>query len=71
MNVTRVDWTKLLTNVKFEVSDSAWPGVLKKRDPVLSALFKDGVLITSTKLGSVKRISFLERYIFSYSVYTV
>ena len=45
--------------MKFEVSDSTWPGVLKKLDPVLSALFKDGVLMTSIKLGSVNRISIL------------
>ena len=44
---------QLLTNVKFEVSDSTWPGVLKKLDPVLSALFKDCLLMTSIKLGSV------------------
>ena len=46
----------VLTNVKFEVNDSTWPGVLKKLDPVLSALFKEGVLMTSIKLGSVNRI---------------
>jgi len=55
MDEWRLD-IQLLTNVKFEVSDSTWPGVLKKLEAVLSALFKDGVLMTSIKLGSVYRI---------------
>lgn len=53
--------------MKFEVSDSTWPGVLKKLDPVFSALFKDGVLMTSIKLGSVNRISIL-RMTYAYVV---
>lgn len=45
----------ILTKVKLEVSDMTWPGVLKKLEPeVLSFLFRDGVLITSMKLGSKK-----------------
>lgn len=45
----------ILTKVKLEVSDITWPGVLKKLEPeVLSSLFRDGVLITSMKLGSKK-----------------
>lgn len=55
--------------MKFEVSDSTWPGVLKKLDPVLSALFKEGVLMTSIKLGSENRISMINNTVSS-SVYS-